>query len=175
MFVKHYSRFSIALKSNCNCPPNNLLKLFSYFAKSPSESSARTILCWIKNANNLLEQENQRRKEEIPKTGEKTIIPIIEMDELFTYIKKKPKNSEGKKYNDKRVWLAVDRNRNEVIAFEVGNEQITNAYKMTYEILYGHSSDHVINNEQLNTIINYFCTDGHHAYDKVYNTYKNNI
>ena len=69
----------------------------------------------------------------------------------------------------------MDRIRNEVIAFEVGNEQISNAYKMTYEILSGHSSDYIINNEQLNTTINYLCTDGHHAYDKVYNTYKDNI
>jgi transposase-like protein len=48
----------------------------------------RTILCWIKNSNNLLEQENQRRKEEIPRTGEKTIVPTAEMYELYTFVKK---------------------------------------------------------------------------------------
>jgi hypothetical protein len=69
----------------------------------------------------------------------------------------------------------VDRLRNEVIAFKVDNEQISNAFKMTYEILYNHSSDYIINNEKPNTIINYLCTDGHHAYDKVYNTYKQYI
>jgi transposase-like protein len=46
---------------------------------------------WIKNANNLLEEENKRRKEENPITGEKTIIPIVEMDELYAYVKKNPK------------------------------------------------------------------------------------
>jgi transposase-like protein len=51
---------------------------------------------WIKNANNILEQEQKRRKEEIPKTGgEKTIIPIVEMDELYTYVKKNPKIKMG--------------------------------------------------------------------------------
>jgi transposase-like protein len=56
----------------------------------------RTIICWIKNANNILEEENKRRKEESPPTGEKTIIPIIEMDELYTYIKKNPKIQKEK-------------------------------------------------------------------------------
>jgi IS1 family transposase len=66
----------------------------------------------------------------------------------------------------------VDRGRDELIAFKVGNENISNAYKIMHEILSDHSSDYVKYNEQLNTIIDYFCTDGHHAYDKVYNTYK---
>jgi hypothetical protein len=35
----------------------------------------------------------------------------------------------------------VDRNRNEVIAFKVGNEQMSNAYKMTYEILEEYGMD----------------------------------
>jgi transposase-like protein len=51
----------------------------------------RTIVCWLKNANSILAQENQRRKEESPPTGEKTVIPIVEMDELYTFIKKNPK------------------------------------------------------------------------------------
>jgi transposase-like protein len=55
----------------------------------------RTILCWIKNANSILQEElnkeTQRRKEENPPTGEKTIIPIVEMDELYTYVKKNQK------------------------------------------------------------------------------------
>jgi IS1 family transposase len=46
---------------------------------------------------------------------------------------------------------------------------------MTYEILYGHNIDSVVYDEKPNTIINYLCTDGHHAYDKVYNTYKQYI
>jgi hypothetical protein len=46
---------------------------------------------------------------------------------------------------------------------------------MTYEILYGHSIDSVINNEEPKATINYLCTDGHHAYDKVYNTYREHI
>jgi hypothetical protein len=69
----------------------------------------------------------------------------------------------------------VDRIRNEVIAFKIGSEEISNAYKMTYEILYGHSSDYIINNEEPTIIIENLCTDGHHAYDKVYNTYKEYI
>jgi transposase-like protein len=43
---------------------------------------------WVMNSNGLLEQENQRRKEEYPPTGERTIIPIVEMDELYTFVKK---------------------------------------------------------------------------------------
>jgi transposase-like protein len=52
---------------------------------------------WLRNANNILQEgldkETQRRKEEriSNKTGEKTIIPVVEMDELFTYVKKNPK------------------------------------------------------------------------------------
>jgi IS1 family transposase len=69
----------------------------------------------------------------------------------------------------------VDRQSNKVIAFKVGNEEISNAYKMTYEILSGHGSDRLINNEQFNVTIENLCSDGHHAYDKVFDMYKNNI
>jgi hypothetical protein len=69
----------------------------------------------------------------------------------------------------------VARIGNKVAAFKVGNEQINNAYKMMYEILYGHSMDSVDNNEEPKATINYLCTDGHHAYDKVYNSYKEYI
>jgi hypothetical protein len=50
--------------------------------------SFHVIADWLKNAHSILEEENRRRKEEIPKTGGKTIIPIVEMDELFTFVKK---------------------------------------------------------------------------------------
>jgi hypothetical protein len=50
--------------------------------------SFHIIVDWIKNANNILEEENKRRKEEYPPTGEKTTIPIVEMDELYTFVKK---------------------------------------------------------------------------------------
>jgi transposase-like protein len=57
--------------------------------------SFNLINSWIKNANNILgkelKQETQRRKEENPPTGEKTLIPIVEMDELFTFVKKNQK------------------------------------------------------------------------------------
>jgi hypothetical protein len=69
----------------------------------------------------------------------------------------------------------VDRIRGKVIAFKVGNEQITNAYKIMFEVLYGHTMDSIANDEKPNTTINYLCTDGHHAYDKVFNTYKQYI
>ncbi|MDR2077382.1 MAG: hypothetical protein LBP39_00255 [Rickettsiales bacterium] len=69
----------------------------------------------------------------------------------------------------------MDRQSNKVITFRVGNEEISNANKIICEILYGHSSDHIEYGEKPKTIINYLCTDGHHAYDRVYNTYKDNI
>jgi hypothetical protein len=47
--------------------------------------------------------------------------------------------------------------------------------KLIYEILSNHSSDYVINNKKLNITIDNFCTDGHHAYNKVYELYKDNI
>jgi hypothetical protein len=69
----------------------------------------------------------------------------------------------------------VDRNKGVPIAFKVGNESISNAYKMIYEILSGHSSNYMKYNELFNTSMEYLCTDGHHAYHKVYNTYKQYI
>ncbi|MDR1499034.1 MAG: hypothetical protein LBS34_01985 [Rickettsiales bacterium] len=47
-----------------------------------------SVSSWLKNANDILEQEQKRRKEEMPKTREKTIMPMVEMDELYTYVKK---------------------------------------------------------------------------------------
>jgi IS1 family transposase len=64
---------------------------------------------------------------------------------------------------------------NEAAAFKVGNEEISNAYRMTQEILYNHSSDYTEYNEKPKATINYLCADGRHAYDKVYNTYKEYI
>jgi transposase-like protein len=48
---------------------------------------------WLMNANNILEEEKQRRKEkeEYPPNDKPKNIPIVEMDELFTYIKKTKK------------------------------------------------------------------------------------
>jgi hypothetical protein len=56
----------------------------------------------------------------------------------------------------------VDRQSNKVITFKLGNENISNAYKIVYEILSNHSSSYIINNEQPNVIIDNLCTDGHH-------------
>ncbi|MDR2078086.1 MAG: hypothetical protein LBP39_03925 [Rickettsiales bacterium] len=55
--------------------------------------SFHVIVDWIKSANSIIEQENHRRKEE--KTGGKTIISTVEMDELYTYVKKNPKIKMG--------------------------------------------------------------------------------
>lgn len=41
-----------------------------------------------------------------------------------------------------------------------------------YEILSGHSSDYMEHNETFNTTIDNLCTDGHHAYDKVFKQYE---
>jgi transposase-like protein len=47
---------------------------------------------WIKNSNSILEREKERRKESNPPpTGERTVIPIVEMDELYAFIKKNQK------------------------------------------------------------------------------------
>jgi hypothetical protein len=40
-------------------------------------------------------EKKRRRKEETPPTGEKTIIPVLEMDELFTFIKKNQEILKG--------------------------------------------------------------------------------
>lgn len=58
----------------------------------------------------------------------------------------------------------------------MGNAEISNANMIMYEILSGHSNSYTKYNETLLPItINYLCTDGHHAYNEVFNKYKNNI
>jgi hypothetical protein len=56
---------------------------------------------WLSNSNRILEEEKQRRKEKeeyLPNDNSKPKnIPIVEMDELFTYIKK------TKKFNNKKT------------------------------------------------------------------------
>ncbi|MDR1494911.1 MAG: hypothetical protein LBI29_02640 [Rickettsiales bacterium] len=57
----------------------------------------------------------------------------------------------------------------------VADEDIANASRLMYEVLSGHSSDHIEYNERLPVTIDYLCTDGHCAYDSVYKKYKSNI
>jgi IS1 family transposase len=41
--------------------------------------------------------------------------------------------------------------------------------------MYNHSINKTYYNEKPTTTINYLCTDGHHAYNKVYERYKHHI
>jgi hypothetical protein len=60
------------------------------------------------NSNSLLEQEKKKRENNPAEKYRAKRIEVLEMDELFTYVKK-PRNSEGRSYFDKRIWTAVDR------------------------------------------------------------------
>ena len=63
------------------------------------------IIYWIRHLSELLRKEIKRRAmPDKPKD-----ITIVEVDELFTYYKKKAKQAY--------VWLAIDRERNKVITF----------------------------------------------------------
>ena len=62
----------------------------------------QTIMNWIKKAGLKVLKENSKQEQ----------MDVVEMDELYTYIKK------GRKT---RVWTAVDRNKMRITAFEVGS------------------------------------------------------
>ena len=71
---------------------------------------------WIKKAGTIVEEEVAKIKDEHRK------IAILEMDELYSFVEKKQWQL--------RVWLAVDRDRNEVAAYHVGNGHGWNAKKL---------------------------------------------
>lgn len=111
------------------------------------------------------------------KPGKKKTIQIPEMDKLYTFIKK-PKNPEGIRYLAERIWTAVDRSIGNIIAFRVGNESVSNAVSMIYEILSGNRPGEMKSNDNLsNTTINYLCTDGHLGYDVIakHNLFRDSI
>jgi hypothetical protein len=64
---------------------------------------------WIKSFTKLLSYDLSQREKEKPKT-----IEILELDELYAYFYDLKKHKEYVK-----VWLAMDRNRNKAVAFEV--------------------------------------------------------
>ena len=71
------------------------------------------------------------QKKEV-KSNKSQEIKILEIDKLYTYILKKQKTKKikqkyyGKKYCDKIVQTTVDRNRDSIIVFKVGDNSISN-------------------------------------------------
>jgi len=108
-----------------------------------------TCFLWIKNAGKIVDEMVKDKKERIDS------IEILEMDELYTYVKKKPKKDPktGKfSHPYTRIWTAVDRNRNETITFKIGDGDKSNFIELAHEI------------EEKCSNINYLCTDGYSAY-----------
>ena len=76
------------------------------------------------------------------------------------------------------IWTAVDRNEGKIVDFIVGDNRIENAYLLMYRILTNNENKNfnIEYHDTLNTI-DYLCTDGHNAYEKVANhpLFKHNI
>ena len=74
--------------------------------------------------------------------------------------------------------FVLDRCKGELVDFIVGDNRIENAYLLMYKILTNNENKNfnIEYHDTLNTI-DYLCTDGHHAYDKVANhpLFKHNI
>ena len=72
----------------------------------------------------------------------------------------------------------LDRNKGELIDFIVGDNRIENAYLLMHKILTNNENKNfnIDYRDTLNTI-DYLCTDGHHAYEKVadHPLFKHNI
>lgn len=72
----------------------------------------------------------------------------------------------------------LDRYKGELIDFIVGDSRIENASILMYRVLTNNENNNFnINNPDTLNTIDYLCTDGHHAYDKIANhyLYRNNI
>ena len=67
---------------------------------------------WIKKAGLRVLKENSKQEQ----------MDVVEMDELYTYIKKRRKT---------RVWTAVDRNKMRITVFEVGPGKASVLRKLT--------------------------------------------
>ena len=89
---------------------------------------------WVKKAGKELEKQKEVLKEEIK---------ILEMDDLYTYIKKT---------NKIRIWTAVNINKLKFADFVVGGE----SKDVCKELL----------NKLKECTINIICTDGNYAYDE---------
>ena len=94
----------------------------------------QTVIQWIKK---------EAKKQESAELETKEETQILEMDELYTYIKKS---------NKIRVWTAVDRNALRFAAFEVGDASGQALKKILNELSY--------------CFISTICTDANFAYDK---------
>ena len=94
----------------------------------------QTVILWIKKEAKKIESSNVDAKNEIQ---------ILEMDELYTYIKKS---------NKIRVWTAVDRNAFRFATFEVGDASGESLKKILNKLSY--------------CFINTIYSDGNFAYDK---------
>lgn len=63
----------------------------------------------------------------------------------------------------------VDRNSKSILGFKVGDNSISNAIILIYNLITNNGKlDIEKDKDKLNTIT-FLCTDGHHAYDAVYN------
>jgi IS1 family transposase len=92
-------------------------------------------------------------------------VEVIEMDELYTYVEKKPrKNKETGEYDKPftRIWLAVDRNKLKVIAFHIGEGTKKDCMQL-WKNVYNVCTPLVI------------CTDGNYSYTNVIPKYKTHI
>ena len=106
------------------------------------EVSATLIVYWIRKMGSML-----REKIESTKVPEKAKdVEILEVDELFSYCQKKT----SRVY----VWLAVDRNRNEVVDIKVSNSRDFWAYYEMAQTL------------EKRYRINILCTDHYEVYSK---------
>ena len=77
---------------------------------------------------------------------EKKRIEIIELDELYTYVKKKKIN--------KGFTTAVDRNRGKIIDFEIGNGSSNTFLKLYKRIIKNYS-------------VSLFCSDHNPVYSEI--------
>jgi IS1 family transposase len=99
------------------------------------------VIHWIKSAAKKIDLVRSESGEQ------KNKVPIMEFDELFTYIKKKQIKSA--------VWTAVDRNRVRFAGFEVGNSSSGTLRNFWNKII-------------KTNIIETACTDGNPAYSEVF-------
>jgi hypothetical protein len=85
---------------------------------------------WIKKAGRIVDDIVRELKEEAQD------IEILEMDELFTFIKKTRRNKKAGEWKNPhtRIWTAVDRNSFKTIAFKIGNRNKNNFIELALQI-----------------------------------------
>jgi transposase-like protein/IS1 family transposase len=108
-----------------------------------------TIFSWVKKAGQIVDEMVRTRQEQQEE------IEILEMDELFTFVKKsleRTKQAETFSHPYTRIWTAVDRNRFKTVAFKIGDGNKSNFIELAKVI------------EQTCDKIKYLCTDEYKAY-----------